>query len=76
VTAHARIRTARLLAAIQAEGGDWPTSRAHTLYRRLGAPQMATARRDLEALAAAGRLTAVETTAGRVYRLRGGRAAA
>lgn len=52
MTTHARIRAARLLAAIRAEGGDWPTSRANTLYRGLGAPN------------------------GRVYRLRGGRAAA
>lgn len=76
MTAHDRIRTARLLTAIQTEGGDWTTSRANALYRTLGAPQMGTARRDLEQLAAAGHLAAVDIGAGRVYRLRDGRAVA
>ena len=48
-------RRARLLHAIQTHGGVWTTSRAHALYGR-SAPQMGTARRDLDRLHRAGHL--------------------
>ncbi|GAA2630064.1 hypothetical protein [Streptomyces axinellae] len=54
-------RRAVLLATARAEGGTWTTSRAWDLYRTLHlAPGRRTARRDLQHLARAGRLTPLD----------------
>lgn len=56
-------RRAALLAAIEAEGGAWPTGRAWHFYRTTGrAPSRRTTRRDLRHLAHAGHLTPVDDT--------------
>lgn len=56
-------RRAALLAAIEAEGGAWPTSRAWHFYQATGlAPGRGTARRDLRYLARTGHLAPSDGT--------------
>ena len=62
-------RRRSLLTAIRAEGGDWPTGRAHRLYKALGCPNRRTAKLDLRYWARRGLLIEEGPANGRTYRL-------
>jgi hypothetical protein len=63
-------RRRRLLAEIRTLGGEWPTGRAHRLYRALGyGPNRRTAKTDLRYWARRGLLIETGPANGRSYRL-------
>lgn len=72
---HLSIRANHLLTAMrQTPTKSWKTGEVHGLYRELGlSPQRSTARRDLQHLAARGRLIEAGPENDRVYRLAGAR---